>query len=74
MKEKLTRIFEEFKSNCRQYEKEGKQQSLLNEIGAMRGVAFCMEELGITPAYDDEFFRLIALQQMLLGDEAEPIV
>ena len=59
----LVEIFERSKRNCLFYESKGKKVSLLNEIGVLRGVAYCMEALtGYIPVEDKEFMRLIAIQ------------
>lgn len=40
-------IYDRTYHNCEFYLSEGKEISLANEIGVLRGVAYCMEELGM---------------------------
>ena len=68
---KMKDIFERTKNNCRFYEKEGKQSSLLNEIGVLRGIAYCLEVMtGKLPLDDDEFLRLISIQNDMKNQES----
>ena len=60
---KLRKLYERTMSNCQFYEREGKQAHLLNEIGVLRGIAYCMEAFGEPPFQDPEFLRLISLQE-----------
>lgn len=66
----LRGIFERTKRNCLYYERNGERMSLMNEIGVLRGVAYCMEQASICP-HDEEFLRLIALQQEMKAEEDE---
>lgn len=60
--------FNQTKKNCLFYEKEGKQQSLLNEIGVLRGIASCLEPMvGQDQVVDADFLRLLEIQQKLKG-------
>ena len=60
---KLLEIYERTKRNCQFYEREGKKMSLLNEIGCLRGIVYCLEEVGINKLGDAELLRLISIQQ-----------
>ena len=60
----MKEIFERTMKNCRFYEKSGDAASLLNEIGCLRGVAYCLEAEGCCP-HSEEFLHFIELQQEL---------
>ena len=62
---KMLEIFDRTKRNCRSYEKEGKEIGLINEIGCLVGVAYCLQAAGFNPTEDTEFLRLINIQQEL---------
>lgn len=64
MKNKLIESFERTLRNCSFYEKEGKAMSLANEIGVLRGIAYCMELEGECP-HTEEFMHFIEIQQKL---------
>jgi hypothetical protein len=61
---KLIEIYERTLQNCLFYEKEDKKEDLLNEIGALRGISYCLEAVGIC-THNEQFLRLIDLQQKL---------
>ena len=65
----LQEIFERTKRNCLFYEKERKHASLMNEIGCLRGIVYCLEAVGVCPHHDEEFLRLIGVQQKIKGVE-----
>lgn len=65
MIQNLLAIYERTINNCLFYEKENKKEHLLNEIGVLRGVAYCLESVGICP-HTKEFFHMIDLQNELL--------
>jgi hypothetical protein len=69
MESELIDIFERTKRNCSYYEKEKKHMSLMNEIGCLRGIAYCLEAVGVCPHHDEEFLRLIDIQQKIKGIE-----
>lgn len=66
--ESITDIFARTLNNCLFYEREGKKMHLLNEIGVLRGVAYCMKTAGICP-HGPEFNRMIALQVDMMKGE-----
>ena len=57
--------------NCRFYDRTGDDARLLNEIGALRGIAYCMEGAGLCP-HDPALRYFIARQNALLEKEARP--
>lgn len=66
----IVEIYERTKANCSYYEREGKRLSLLNEIGVLRGVAYCLEVMtGKLPFDDSEFMRLIDIQKEMKNQE-----
>lgn len=44
-KEKLLELFNRTYRNCKHYKECGKDQHLLNEIGVLRGIAYCIGEI-----------------------------
>lgn len=67
--DKLNNLFERTMNNCLCYEREGKKMSLLNEIGCLRGIAYCLEELGVCAHENGEFLRMIKIQQDMKNSE-----
>lgn len=63
-KEKIMDIFNRTISNCEFYEKEKQHTKLLNEIGCLRGIAYCLEAVGICP-HSDKFIYYINIQNQL---------
>ena len=62
----LIALYDRTMKNCLSYEKDGNTAALLNEIGCLRGRAYCMEYAMIYKHYtDSQFIRLIELQQAL---------
>ena len=60
----LIALYDRTLKNCLFYEKEGNTAALLNEIGCLRGIAYCMEYAMIYKHYtDSQFIRLIEIQQ-----------
>jgi hypothetical protein len=64
----LLEIYDRTIANCLFYERENKKAHLLNEIGVLRGVAYCLESMGMCP-HTAEFLRLINLQNELTKGE-----
>ena len=66
--EKLDAIYERTMRNCHFYKDEGKNRHLLNEIGVLRGISYCLDEvMHGNFAYDDDFIKMIGKQNRLLG-------
>lgn len=65
--ETIADVYNRTIENCRFYEKEKDDLGLLNEIGALRGVAYCMEIVGVPFPDYTEFQRFIAIQRKLKG-------
>lgn len=63
-KETLPSIFDMTLNNCIYYEKEGMQAHLLNEIGILRGIMYCLDSIGIRPQ-NKKIYELIEKQQQL---------
>lgn len=70
MEDNMIAIFERTLNNCEFYKDEGKEAHLLNEIGVLRGIAYCIEaavgEYNLPRAI--EFHAMIAEQNRLLKD------
>lgn len=64
MENTLNELFKRTLKNCAFYEKEGKTISLANEIGALRGIGYCMELEGECP-HTEEYMHFIEIQQKL---------
>ena len=52
-------------NNCKFYKEKGDSASLLNEIGVLRGIAYCMEITGVPYPDFDEFKSMIETQNAL---------
>ena len=52
-------------NNCKFYEKENKPLKLLNEIGVLRGIAYCLETCGEFTPCDKDFQHFIEIQEEL---------
>ena len=52
-------------NNCLFYEREQKWLRLLNEIGVLRGIVYCLEGCGENFPADETFLHFIELQQTL---------
>jgi len=63
-KEKLLEIFNRTMQNCEFYEAEKQDTKLLNEIGCLRGIAYCLESVGICP-HSEKFLYYINIQNQL---------
>lgn len=61
MKEKMMELYTRTLKNCQFYEKENDKLHLLSEIGCLRGIGYCLEEIGYDPARDPEFIRFIGI-------------
>ena len=64
-KEKILNLFDRTIANCEFYEKEKQDMKLLNEIGCLRGIAYCLESVNICP-YSDKFIYYINIQNHLI--------
>ncbi len=67
---KLIEIYKRTLDNCKFYEKEQKPLNLINEIGVLRGVAYCMTEaagmkLELMTATFEDFLHFIHIQEEL---------
>lgn len=47
--EKIMEIYERTMKNCFFYQERGFKDALLNEIGVLRGIMYCMEAEGLYP-------------------------
>ena len=65
MKETIKHRFDMTLKNCRAYEELGLRNTLLNEIGVLRGIYYCMEIEGIDPGNQEEFLHFIEVQQSM---------
>ena len=64
---KLMDLFNRTLSNCDFYEKENRTTSLLNEIGVLRGIAYCLEALNIDVLEFPSFQHYIEIQNQELN-------
>lgn len=69
---KIISLFDRTYRNCIYYSEEGKDFSLANEIGVLRGIAYCMEVVGLCP-HTDRFLKFIEIQQNLKKRDEEAI-
>lgn len=71
--DKLLYLYNRTMKNCRFYMENGKEDHLLNEIGVLRGIAYCMEAVldggNMFLHIEDNaaFGKMIAEQNRLLG-------
>lgn len=68
MNDTILGLYERTLNNCRFYEKEGLKISLNNEIGVLRGIAYCMDLAGECP-HNDEFNHFIDIQNKFKEEE-----
>ena len=61
MHETMIEIYERTKRNCLFYERENDNLHLLAEIGCLRGIAYCLENVGLCVHSDADFIRLIGV-------------
>ena len=65
----LFQLYDRTMNNCLFYEKEGNRKALLNELGCLRGIAYCMEwELIYSFRSDPRFIRMIELQEQMKNE------
>lgn len=64
---KLMDLFNRTLSNCEFYENENRTTSLLNEIGVLRGIAYCLEALNIDVLELSAFQHYIEIQNQELN-------
>ena len=64
---KLMDLFKRTLSNCEFYENENRTTSLLNEIGVLRGIAYCLEALNIDVLELSSFQHYIEIQNQELN-------
>jgi hypothetical protein len=63
--ETIIDVYNRTMNNCKTYMLNDNTSSLLNEIGVLRGVAYCMEISGIPYPNFTEFQKMIDIQQNL---------
>lgn len=68
IQDRLIELYERTMRNCFFYEKEVMMASLLNEIGVLRGIAYCMEATGLCP-HTPAFLHFIEIQQMCKSND-----
>ena len=65
----LFQLYDRTMNNCLFYEKEGNRKALLNEIGCLRGIAYCMEyKMIYSHMKDIRFLRMIELQEQIKNE------
>ena len=62
MKDKFMALYTRTLENCKFYEDIGQAKKLHNEIGVLRGIAYCLEEIGVDPRTLPELVRFIDIQ------------
>ena len=60
----IVELFDRTYNNCLWYQGRNEEYSLANETGVLRGIAYCMEVVGLCP-HTDEFLHMIDVQQEL---------
>ena len=64
-KNKMIELFNRTYGNCLYYKERSKEYSLANEIGVLRGIAYCLSDIaGICP-HNGDFMEMIGIQQLL---------
>ena len=58
-------LFDRTYRNCQFYLRQGDEYSLANEIGVLRGIVYCMDEIGEEPENIKQFNEMIDKQQEL---------
>lgn len=69
----LQDIFERTLNNCKHYEREEMPASLNNEIGVLRGVAYCLECFGVC-VHTSDFIHFIQIQQEATKQEKDAFI
>ena len=70
IQEEIVKLFDRTFNNCLWYKGRDEEYSLANEIGVLRGIAYCMEVVGLCP-HTDEFLRMIDIQEELKSRDQE---
>ena len=69
-KEKLLRLYSRTYRNCLYYKEIAAVKRLNNEIGVLRGIAYCLDAIGASEEIDiDAFKKMIETQNWLLEVE-----
>ena len=60
----MDEIYKRTMQNCLFYQEKGFKDALLNEIGVLRGVVYCMETVGLMPDREtfSDFLRFLDVQ------------
>ncbi len=75
-REILMNLYNRTLSNCTYYNSKGMKNSLLNEIGVLRGILYCIEgileeDISNPIFYNDKFVELIKFQQSMKEADEE---
>ena len=68
MNGRLYRLYNRTLNNCMYYEEERKTLELINEIGVLRGIAYCLQAHGDPIDDFDNFAHFMNVQTELLGN------
>ena len=60
--DKMINLFNKQIENCKCDERTGMKQHLLNDIGVLRGIAYCLETIGVCPHGSDNLLHFIDIQ------------
>ena len=63
----MKELYERTIRNCEYYEKNKDFTRLLNEIGVLRGIAYCLENDGQCVQDDERFIRYIEMQNNIIN-------
>lgn len=65
IQKEMDEIYKRTMKNCLFYQEKGFKDALLNEIGVLRGVVYCMETVGLMPDHENfsDFLHFIDIQQ-----------
>ncbi len=68
-RDRMVDVYERTLKNCAFYESEGMERKLLNEIGVLRGVAYCLGDTGNFDAVDARFVNALETADRLFKKE-----
>jgi len=64
-RERMIEVYERTLNNIAYFESNGMERKLLNEIGVLRGVAYCLEDTGNFDVVDMRFVNTIETVERL---------
>lgn len=67
MENKMMVLYNRTLNNCVFYEKENDTLHLVSEIGCLRGIAYCLEEMGVYPLTLSGLTHFIEINNDIMG-------